>query len=93
MAEIKKREHCMSLNERRQGTFTGVEDVLSFDEKQILLETSRGMLNIKGKELHVSRLQLEEGELDIEGQVDSLVYHEGREMGKKKSDLLKRIFQ
>ena len=33
-----------------------------------------GLLTIKGKELHVSRLTLEKGEVDIEGTIDSMVY-------------------
>lgn len=37
--------------------------MLSFDANEILLKTSQGMLAIKGKELHVSRLQLELGRL------------------------------
>ena len=93
MAEIGKGEHETHFYERNQGTLTGVSDVLSFDEKQIILETTKGMLTIKGQELHVSRLELEQGELDIRGRVDSMVYHEGKGEQKKKSDIFKRMFQ
>ncbi len=51
-------------------------DVLSFDVAEILLETELGMLLIKGHDLHVNRLSLEKGEIDIEGRIDSLTYSE-----------------
>ena len=41
---------------------------------EILLETEQGMLHIKGKDLHVNRLDLDKGEVDIDGQVDALNY-------------------
>ena len=49
-------------------------DVISFDISEILLETEQGMLNVKGKDLHVNRLNLEKGEADIEGVIDALSY-------------------
>ena len=56
---------------------TGVKDVLSFDLNEVLLETEQGMLMVKGTDLHVNRLSLEKGEIDIEGRTDSLVYSAG----------------
>ena len=50
--------HRLILSQRREGTITGVTDVFSFDEHEILLKTSQVMLTVKGKELHVSRLEL-----------------------------------
>ena len=43
--------------------------MLSFDETEILMDTEMGMLSIKGKGLHISKLNLEKGEADLEGQV------------------------
>ena len=68
------RPHRLMLQDRKAGSFTGVLDVLSFDVNEILLETEQGMLHIKGKDLHVNRLDLDKGEVDIEGQVDALNY-------------------
>ena len=59
--------HKILLNNRKNGSFTGILDVLSFDINEILLETEQGMLHVKGKDLHVNRLNLEKGEVDIEG--------------------------
>ena len=66
--------HQIMLYNREKGNLTGILDVISFDENTIVLDTDMGLLTIKGKDLHVSRLTLEKGEIDIEGQADSLVY-------------------
>ena len=66
--------HKIVLTNRKGGNFTGVLDVISFDISEILLETEQGMLNVKGKDLHVNRLNLEKGEVDIEGTVDAISY-------------------
>lgn len=69
-----EKNHKMVLSNRRFGSFTGILDVLSFDLSEVLLETEMGMLHIKGKDLHVNRLNLEKGEADIEGEIDAMTY-------------------
>lgn len=81
----------MMLNNRHSGSFTGILDVLSFDVNEILLETELGMLHIKGKDLHVNRLNLEKGEVDIDGQVDALNYSQVPGIGKK-GGMLGKLF-
>ena len=73
---IAQKSHRALLNNRKSGSFTGVLDVLSFDLSEILLETEMGMLHIKGKDLHVNRLNLEKGEVDLTGQINSMEYSE-----------------
>lgn len=68
------KSHQIVLNNRKNGSFTGIIDVISFDLSEILLETELGMLHIKGNNLHVNRLNLEEGEADIEGEIESMIY-------------------
>ena len=53
---------------------TGKESALPGFE--ILLETSEGMLTIKGNDLHINRLSVEKGDLEVEGRVDALLYSE-----------------
>ncbi len=85
--------HRLVLNNREQGSLTGVLDVLSFDENSIVLDTDMGLLTIKGKDLHVSRLTLEKGEIDIEGRPDSLVYSSNESYRKSGQSLLSRLFK
>ena len=85
--------HKVLLINRQSGAFSGVVDVLSFDVAEILLETEQGMLLIKGNDLHVNRLSLEKGEIDIEGRIDSLTYSEVKSASKQAESLLGRLFR
>ena len=81
------------LTNRRTCSISGVNDVLSFDVNEILLETEQGMLMIKGTELHVSRLSLDKGEVDVDGRIDSFTYSENAGYGGKGESLLARLFK
>ena len=84
--------HRVLMNNRQSGSFSGIVDVLSFDVSEILLETEQGMLLIKGKDLHVNRLSLEKGEVDIAGKIDALSYSDLSNAHKAES-FLGRIFR
>ncbi len=85
--------HKLMLSNRRTGTITGVSDVISFDITEVLLETEQGMLMIKGADLHVNRLTLEKGEIDIEGRIDSLAYSDVTSYQKQGESLIGRLFK
>ena len=85
--------HKLILSNRRTGTITGVADVISFDITEVLLETEQGMLMIKGADLHVNRLTLEKGEIDMEGRIDSLAYSEVTSFQKQSESLIGRLFK
>lgn len=83
--------HSICWRARAQGNITGVTDVLSFDETTVVLETEQGHLTLKGKDLHIDRLLLEQGEVALTGRIDSLLYS-GSQTGKRES-LAKRLFR
>ncbi|MDO4262190.1 MAG: sporulation protein YabP [Eubacteriales bacterium] len=85
--------HKLSMMNRRTGSITGVSDVISFDISEVLLETEMGMLQIKGADLHVNRLSLEKGEIDLEGRIDSVQYSEVSDFKKGGETLLNRLFR
>lgn len=84
--------HKLILQNRQNGTVTGVLDVHSFDEEEILLQTDAGKLQIKGEQLHIRCLNLEKGEVDIDGKVNSLLYLT-KNIDKKEESFLKRMFR
>ena len=89
-----KTAHKLQMTDRETGSITGAKDVVAFDDGEISLITSAGMLTIKGSELHVTRLDLDKQEVDIAGQVDSLVYSQGTVLKSKGGDgMLKRLFK
>lgn len=87
------RQHKVTLNQRKTCVLTGVKDVLSFDVREVILETEQGMLTIKGEDLHVNRLSLESGEVDLDGRVDSLVYSDTSSLGNKGESLFAKLFR
>ncbi len=85
--------HKVQVISRNQTNITGVNDVLSFDAGEILLETEQGILMIRGLELHVNRLTLEKGEVDIDGRIDSLTYSDTTGYGKSAESFMGRLFK
>lgn len=86
-------KHKLIMDARRTIALTGIRDVLSFDAAEVLLDTEQGMLMIRGDELHVSRLSLEKGEVDVDGRVDSLTYSEKDNMKQSAGSFLNRLFR
>ena len=66
--------HQLILQQRNRLELTGVSDLDSFDEATVTAYTSLGELTVRGRQLHVLALDLENGSLSLEGQVDSLTY-------------------
>jgi sporulation protein YabP len=69
----------------------GVQRVEDFDNEEIHLDTNRGALIIRGRDLHIAQLLLEKEELSVEGEIDSLSFEEGKARQKKQGSFLKRI--
>ena len=80
------RMHKIIMTNRRTCTVNGVNDVLSFDLREILLM-------IGGNELHVNRLTLDKGEVDIDGRIDSFVYSDTAASGEKQESFFARLFR
>ena len=83
--------HCIMWNDRKKGSATGVTDMLFFDENSIVLQTEQGMLTVKGRDLHIGRLMLDQGEVEMEGCMDSLTYSGSNPA--KKGAVMKRLFR
>lgn len=85
--------HKLVINNRKTSLITGVLDVLSFDLNEVLLETEQGMLMIKGTDLHVNRLNLEKGEVDLSGNIDSVAYSDIHGQKKNGDSFLQKLFR
>lgn len=83
--------HHLILEGRNRLSISGVENVESFDETGIVCQTTKGILIIKGSDLHVDRLNIEGGELSLEGQVDSMGYDDS--VQDKGGSFLSRLFR
>lgn len=89
----KLQNHKLVINNRKTSIVTGVMDVLSFDLNEILLQTEAGMLMVKGTDMHVNRLTLEKGEVDLSGNIDSVIYTEIKAGEKQGENFLAKLFR
>lgn len=85
--------HKITMTNRHMCLISGVKDVLSFDVHEVVLETEQGMLMMKGDDLHVSRLSLDQGEVDVDGRIDSLAYSETSGLSQKGESLFAKLFR
>lgn len=67
--------HNIIMEERKRLTISGVTDVDSFDEQTVVVYCATGELAIRGEGLHINRIDVDTGELSLEGmRIDSLAY-------------------
>lgn len=71
----------LTLDDRRRLSVTGVQDIESFDESTVVLHTNRGILMVRGQELHLRQLSVDGGQVAVEGLIDALIYEETRKEG------------
>lgn len=88
----KSTKHVVTLDKRENISVTGVLDVLSFDEETVVVETDMGVLVMSGFNLHVSKLNLDVGELEVDGEINSLNYEDDK-LSNKKGSFLSKIFK
>ncbi|WP_227939119.1 sporulation protein YabP [Alkalihalobacillus deserti] len=77
-------DHDVILKARRQLDITGVKQVESFDNEEFLLETVMGFLSVRGQNLHMKNLNVEQGIVSIEGKVYDLIYLDQNQQDKTK---------
>lgn len=75
------RPHHVIMEDRSKLSVTGVEDVLSFDETEIVTRTAQGNLIIRGMGLHIEKLTLDSGEMTVDGTIRELCYEEAAPVG------------
>lgn len=74
--EHSRRTHNLSMEGRQHLSVSGVEDVESFDEQEIVMLTGMGNLVVTGEQLSVSRLSVESGDVTVQGKITELRYEE-----------------
>jgi len=72
--KISRAQHNIIMENRRQLTITGVVDIDSFDENTVIMFTDLGELTVKGEALHINRIDVEAGDLLMEGDIEQLYY-------------------
>ena len=68
--------HNLIVEGRTRAAVSGVVDVESFDENEIIMATSMGVLFMRGTGLRIERLSLDTGDVAIEGNIDRFEYED-----------------
>ncbi|TGE34083.1 sporulation protein YabP [Desulfosporosinus sp. Sb-LF] len=92
MVDKASKGHRLVMENRELIALTGVKKVQSFDPKEIILETELGILSIKGDQLGIKLLNLEDGLVDLQGHVSALIYHRNTGDGSRQG-FINRIFR
>lgn len=73
---MEEKLHRLVLNGRRELILSGVTEVDSSEDRRISLKTVLGNMQVEGEELRILNLDLANGDAEIGGKIDSLVYME-----------------
>lgn len=84
--------HNISIIGRKNINISGITKINSFDNTEFILETSMGVLQIKGNNLEIVKLDTYEGKICIKGIIDELSYLNA-EKKKKEESMITRLFK
>lgn len=82
--------HRLELDGRERLVVSGVEEVERFDEEEIVMATTAGTLVVGGSDLHIGKLNLDGGELHVDGKIHTLLYEEADD--RRGGGLLRRLW-
>lgn len=85
-----KRMHSVKLDAGKHMSLTGINEVVSFNENAVLLKSDNGGIEIKGSGLNVQKFDIEDGTVNIDGEVNSFRYMNAPE---KQQGFFKRLFK
>ncbi|MBO6233106.1 MAG: sporulation protein YabP [Clostridia bacterium] len=80
------------LENRQKLSISGVNDVLSFDDQVVMVDTELGLLTVKGENLKINKLSIDTSEVIVEGDINYLSYSENSGE-KEKTSLISKIFK
>ncbi|MCR4443054.1 MAG: sporulation protein YabP [Peptococcaceae bacterium] len=85
----------LSLTNRELFEASGILEVESFDDRQIIAESKLGPLVVKGEGIHIVQLNLEEGKIVLEGEIASIQYVENKKarLKQKGKGIMERLFK
>jgi len=79
------------LENREKLSISGVIDVESFNDEYVIANTELGTLIVRGEGLHISKLNLDSSELNIEGEIYSCEYSDSE--GSKSKGFFSMMFR
>ena len=83
--------HNVIMEGRKKMSVSGVDDVESFDENEVVMSTSQGILVVRGSDLRIEKLSLDSGDVILEGALERLEYED--DIKASGSSLFSRLFK
>ena len=80
------------LENREKLSVSGENDVLSFDDQIVMIDTELGLLSVKGENIRINKLSLDTAEVIVEGEISSLSYSPNKQ-DKSAGTILSKIFK
>ena len=81
------------LENRKKLNVSGVNDVLSFDDQVVIVDTELGLLTIKGENIKITKLSLDTAEIIVEGEISNLSYSQNKQEKASGTSFLGKIFK
>lgn len=81
------------LENRKKLSISGVNDVLSFDDQIVIVDTELGLLTVKGGNLRINKLSIDTSEVIVEGEISDLSYNDKEHEHTKGGSLISKIFK
>ena len=72
------------IRSRKHIDITGVRDVISFDEREVVMVTNGGDMTVEGEDLKIGVLDTEKGVVSVDGKISAVVYYDEAPSGKHK---------
>ena len=81
------------IENREKACVTGVIDIHSFDDELVLVQTELGVLTIKGDDLKMNKLSLDNNELIVEGKIVAIAYSDINNNNKTNKGFMNKLFK
>lgn len=88
-----KQNHEIKLENRNKLFVTGINKIDSLNSSEFLIQTNMGLLLIKGENLLMQQLDIDKGNIWIEGNVSSIEYIEEVKEKKNKTSFMGKLFK
>ncbi len=85
-------DHSLKMDNRHMLAITGVTDVDGFDEHTIVLVTVCGIMTVHGNELRINKLNIEAGDISIEGEISAIQYS-NQSTARGKESWISKVFK
>jgi len=91
--KVENKRSYLTLENRSKMTLDGVTEIVSFNDEQIMLKTVLGNMDIRGEELKMNKLDVQNGDVMISGKISYVVYTTEEKKQRKQNGIIARLFR